>query len=102
MGGDPMQDAFFPACLIDQAEPTLGQISQSAVEESARSAAGAEGEIILFAQGHPESSQGGIPGYASSDNPAADHQHIKRTCRKLLPDRPPNLCRSKITHPHPP
>ena len=84
MGRDAVQDALLAAGLVDQPEAALSQVTQAAVQESTRAAAGSEGQIVLLDQSHPQSSHGGIAGHARSDNSPADNQDVQGVSRQPI------------------
>ena len=77
MRGDAVHDLLFVAGLVNQADMPLGQIAQSAVQKPRGSAAGAEGQIVLFDQPDAQAAHGGIAGNARAHDPPADDQHVE-------------------------
>jgi hypothetical protein len=73
-----MNDFLFHAGLANQAEASLGEVAHATMKQAAGAAAGAESEIVLFDEGDAESAHGGVARDAGSDDPAANHQQVKR------------------------
>ena len=72
-----MQDPFFAARFIDQTQSALRQITQSTMQQPARSAAGARSEIELLDQPDFQAPHRRVPRHARPDNPAANDQQIQ-------------------------
>src|SRR4051812_31147640 len=73
-----MEDHFFDGRLANEADATLSEIAQSAMQQAGRAAAGAEGEIVLVGQERAQPPPRGIARNARTDNSAADHDHVIR------------------------
>ena len=56
------------------------------MQQAARPAAGAEGQIELLDQSDAQAAHGGVAGRARADDPPAHHQHVERF-RRQLPGR---------------
>ena len=63
-------------------DAALRQVAQPAVQQAARTAAGAEGKVVLLDQPDPQPAHRRIPGDARADDAAADDQHVQG---RLLP-----------------
>src|SRR5690606_41282238 len=55
-----------------------------AVQQTARTAAGARGEIVLLDQPGAQAAHRGVASDARTDNAAADDEHVKRLLLQLL------------------
>jgi hypothetical protein len=62
---------------MHQAEAALRQVSQPAVQQTARTAAGAESKIVLLDQPNPQPAHRGVSGDPGANNAAADDQNIE-------------------------
>ena len=58
---DPVDDGFLHAGFADEADATLRQITQPAVQQAAGPAAGAKGKIVLLHQADAQSAQHAAP-----------------------------------------
>ena len=72
MRRDVVNHLLLDARLVHQADAALRQVAQPAVQQAARTAAGAEGKVVLLDQPDPQPAHRRIPGDARADNAAAD------------------------------
>ena len=77
MRSDPIEGALFQARFAHQTNATLSQVAKAAVKESARTAAGSGGEIVLLDQPDAQAAQRRVAGDARTDDPAAHDQQIE-------------------------
>jgi len=63
--------------FMDQRNLTVFEIAQSTMDEAARPARGASGDIGFVEQQYLESTQGGIAGDPGAIDPAADHDDVE-------------------------
>jgi hypothetical protein len=84
MRGDATEDPFLAICFPDEFDPTLRKVTQSAVEHAARSAAGAEGEVVLIDQRDAEPSHGGVARDAGADDSSPGNQQIEGVVGKAV------------------
>ena len=75
---DVMNHLLLDARLAHQADAALGQVAQPAVQQPARTAARAEGKVVLLDQPDPQPAHRRIPGDARADDAAADNEHVQR------------------------
>jgi hypothetical protein len=78
-----MNDFLFEAGFVDQAEAALRQVTQTAMEQAAGTAARSGGEIVLFDQPDAEAAHGGVAGNPGADNTPADNQQVQWRLPKL-------------------
>src|SRR5207249_570576 len=78
---DIVQNPFLDAGLAHQPEPALRQVAEAAVKETARAAAGPEGEVMLLDEPHAQAAHGRIAGHARAYNPAPDDQNVQGLLR---------------------
>ena len=81
---DAMQNLFLVARFPHQAQAALCQVTQSAMQQSARTAAGSESEIVLLGQSNPQPAYGRIARDTGAYDPATNDQQIERFLRKTL------------------
>jgi hypothetical protein len=74
MGSDLLHHCLFAIRFPHQADATLGQVTDTTVEQARRSAAGPRGEIALFYQRYPQSPQGRVAGDPSPNDTTSDDQ----------------------------
>ena len=71
------EEAPLVQCLADKTEVEALQVAQAAVDELARAAGGAGGEVALLDQRHREAAAGGVERDPAAGDAAADHQHVE-------------------------
>ena len=73
-----MDDLFFDAGFVNQADAALGKVTNAAVEQAAGTAAGAGGKIVLFDQAGAQPAHRRVPNDARADDAAADDEQVER------------------------
>src|SRR3984957_13730261 len=81
---DLMEDFFLDAGFADETKPALGEIPDAAMKQSAGTAAGAEGEIVLLRKADAQAAHGGVAGDAGPDDAATNDKKVKRRSAKGL------------------
>ena len=71
------QQVAFPQRLADQLEVELLQVPQPAVDQLARPARGARGQVARLHQGDPQAAGRGVQRRPRTGDPAADDQHVE-------------------------
>jgi hypothetical protein len=96
------EQVAFPQRLVDQLEVKLFQVPQAAVDELARSARGARGQVARLDQGHPQAAGGGVQGGPGPGDAAADDQHVEPLGRQPAEHRAPLAGVQNAVIPHHP
>ena len=78
VGRDATQNALLAARFVHQSDAALGEIAQAAVQQPARPAAGAEGQIVLFDQSHSQPAHRRVACHARPHDSAAHDEHVER------------------------
>ena len=72
------QDSAFDGAAPGDPDIAGRQVAQTTVDQFGTPAAGAERQIVLFHQRHPQSARGGIQGDPGAGDAAADDEHVQR------------------------
>ena len=78
MRRDVVNDLLLDARFVYQADTALRQVTQPAVQQPARTAARAEGKVVLLDQPDPQPAHRRIPGDARPDDAATDDENVQR------------------------
>src|SRR3984957_21079385 len=77
MRGDMVNDFLFNTGFVYQANAALREVTNAAVEQTARAAAGAGSKIVLINQTDAQTAHGGITSDARADDAAADDEYVQ-------------------------
>ncbi|KAG0913395.1 hypothetical protein G6F32_016660 [Rhizopus arrhizus] len=72
----PAHHLALAQCLAHQAQFTLFQVTQAAVDQFAAGTGGVRGQVMLFTQQHPQAATGRVTGDAGTVDAATDHQQV--------------------------
>ena len=96
------EQVAFPQGLVDELEVELLQVPQAAVDELARPAGGARGQVARLHQGHPQPPGRRVQGGPRARDAAADDQHVEPLGRQPAEHRGPVAgVESAVTRHHP-